>query len=91
MFQKHFHTLPYTQKERKIKLKPRIKLNLNICLTGSAKSYLLVLHSYGSDKPENHAKAENRKGKEKERIEEKEKKVTMVVRLAFIAVTLETD
>ena len=56
------------------KLKPRIKLNLNIYLTGSAKSYLLVLHSYGSDKPENHAKEENRKGKEKERIEEKEKK-----------------
>ena len=69
----HFHTLPYTQKERKIKLKPRIKLNLNIYLTGSAKSCLLVLHSYGSDKPENHAKAENGK-EEKERIEEKEKK-----------------
>ena len=74
MFQKHFHTLPYTQKERKIKLKPRIKLNLNIYLTGPAKSYLLGLHNYGSDKPENYAKAENRKGKEKERIEEKEKK-----------------
>ena len=34
---------------------------------------MLVLHSYGSDKPENHAKAENGK-EEKERIEEKEKK-----------------
>ena len=74
MFQKHFHTLPYTQRERKIKLKPRIKLNLNIYLTGSAKSYLLGLHNYGSDKPENNACAENRKEKEKEQIEEKEKK-----------------
>lgn len=45
-FQKDFHTLPYPQKQRKIKLKPRIKLNLNIYLKGFAKSYLLVLHSH---------------------------------------------
>ena len=62
MFQKHFHTLPYTQKERKIKLKPRIKLNLNIYLTGPAKSHLLGLHNYGSDKPENQPE-QKQKGK----------------------------
>ena len=53
MFQKHFHILPYTQRERKIKLKPRKKLNPNIYRTGSAKRYLLGLHNSGSDKPEN--------------------------------------
>ena len=35
-------------KQRKIKLKPGIKLNLYIYLKGFAKSYLLVLHNCSS-------------------------------------------
>ena len=46
--QNDYQTLPYPQEQRKIKLKPAIKLNLNIYLKGFAKSYLLVLHNCSS-------------------------------------------
>ena len=45
--QKDYQTLPYPQKQRKIKLEPGIKLNRNIYRSESfAKSYLLVLHNF---------------------------------------------
>ena len=45
---KRLSVITIPQKQRKIKLKPGIKLNLNIYLKGFAKSYLLVLHNCSS-------------------------------------------